>query len=81
MTKNNRKNNQLLVYQAKNGAIEIRADYSKETIWATQAQIADIFETERSVITKHLRNIVKDGELEEKSVCAIFAHTTVDGKT
>jgi hypothetical protein len=40
-----------------------------------------LFETERSVITKHIRNILKDGELEEKAVCANFAHTAVDGKT
>src|SRR3989339_335011 len=80
--KNKKKsNNQLVVYQAKNGAIEIRADYGRDTIWATQAQIAGIFEIERSVVTKHLLNIMKDGELEEDSVCAIFAHTAADGKT
>ena len=62
-------------------AIELRGDFSRETIWATQAQIADLFDTERSVITKHIRNIIKDKELDEKSVCAKFAHTAPDGKT
>lgn len=59
--------NQLAVYQAKSGAIALRADAAKETIWATQAQIADIFAVERSVVTKHIRNIIDDNELTEKS--------------
>lgn len=72
---------QLVIYQAKSGAIELRGDFERETLWATQAQVAEVFGVERSVITKHIRNILKDGELEEKSVCAKFAHTAEDGKT
>jgi hypothetical protein len=71
----------VVIYQAKNGAIEFRGDMSRETIWATQAQIADVFNVERSVVTKHIRNILKDKELEARSVCAKFAHTAADGKT
>jgi len=71
----------IVIYQAKSGAIELRGDFSKETILATQADIAKVFEAERSVITKHIKNIIKDGELDEKSVCAKFAHTADDGKT
>ena len=55
-------------------------DFSRDTIWATQAQIATVFNTERSVITKHIGNILKDKELEKKSVCAKFAHTAENGK-
>ncbi len=40
---------------------------SRETLWATQAQIAEVFGVERSVVTKHIRNILKDGEIDEKS--------------
>ncbi len=65
--------NQLAVYQAKSGAIELKADATKETIWATQAQIADIFIIERSVVTKHIRNLFKDKELVASSVCAKIA--------
>ena len=61
------KNNNIAVYQAKNGAIELRADSKMETVWATQAQIAEIFDIERSVITKHINNIIKIGEINEKS--------------
>lgn len=74
------KNNKIAVYQAKNGAIELRADFNKETVWATQAQIAEIFDIERSVITKHVNSIIKIGELDENSVCAKIAHTATDGK-
>ncbi len=73
--------NNLIIYQAKNGAIELRGDFERENIWATQAQIAEVFGSERSVITKHINNILKDNELDEKSVCAKFAHTGNDGKT
>lgn len=71
----------IVIYQGKSGAIELRGDFRKDTVWATQAQIADLFCNERSVVTKHIRNILKDKELDEKSVCANFAHTGSDGKT
>jgi len=52
-----------------------------ETIWLTQKAMGDLFNVDRSVITKHLGNIFKDNELDEDSVCANFAHTANDGKT
>ena len=58
---------QIVIYQAKSGAIELRGDFSCETIWATQAQIADIFSIDRSVATKHIGNILKIKEVDEKS--------------
>ncbi len=72
---------EVVIYQAKDGAIKLRGDYRKETVWATQAQMVDIFGAERSVVTKHIRNILNDNELEAASVCAKFAHTADDGKT
>ncbi|MDD2766360.1 MAG: virulence protein RhuM/Fic/DOC family protein [Candidatus Moranbacteria bacterium] len=71
---------QAVIYQAKSGAVELQGDFQHETIWATQAQIADIFGTQRPAITKHLRNIFVDGELKEKSVSSILEHTAADGK-
>ena len=59
--------NGIVIYQAENGAIELRGDLSHETVWATQAQIAKVFNVERSVITKHIAKIIKDGEIIEKS--------------
>jgi hypothetical protein len=53
----------------------------KETVWLTQKQMSVLFGTERSVITKHLRNLFGSGELDRDSVSAFFAHTAADGKT
>lgn len=57
----------VVIYQAKNGAIELRGDASRETIWATQAQIVRLFGVDQSVVSRHVKNISKDGEVEEKS--------------
>lgn len=70
-----------VIYQAKNGAISLKQDTSAGMLWASQEHIADIFELERSTVTKHIRNILKDKELNEKSVCAKLSHTAEDGKT
>ena len=57
MAKGKQNKNQLVIYQAPSGAIEFRGDVKKETIWATKAKIAELYSTERSVITMHIRNI------------------------
>lgn len=75
-----KKSQQLVIYQGKSGAIEFRGDFDKDTIWGTQKQIAELFGVDRSVITKHLKNIFKSKELREKSVSAKIAHTASDGK-
>ena len=62
-----RENKNLVIFQAKNGAIELRGDFSHETVWATQVQIAEIFNIDRSVATKHIGNILKTKEIDEKS--------------
>ncbi len=59
--------NNVIIYQAKSGAIELRGDFSHETIWATQRQIVNLFNVDQSVVSRHIRNIFKDGEIEEKS--------------
>ena len=67
------------IYQSENGAVEVRLD--DETVWLRQEQMALLFGRERSVVSKHLRNVFAEGELERHSVCANFAHTAADGKT
>lgn len=59
--------------------IEVRIDEDKETLWLTQDQIAQLFGRDRTVITKHLKNIFKEEELDEKVVSAFFALTTQHG--
>ena len=68
----------IVVYE--NGAdvrLEVRTD--GETVWLSQAQMCKLFGRDRSVITKHIRNVFKEGELKERLVCAKFAHTTPHG--
>ncbi|MCF7848183.1 MAG: virulence RhuM family protein [Kiritimatiellales bacterium] len=71
---------ELVLYKSKDGDIQLDVQLERETIWLTQAQLAELFSTERSVITKHLRNVFHSGELDKNSVCAKFAHTAADGK-
>ena len=59
-------------------SIEVRVQ--DKDVWLTQKAIAQLFDVERSVITKHLKNIFEGGELDENTVCAKFAHTAEDGK-
>ena len=73
--------NKIIIYKPQIGNIELRIKLDKETVWLNQEQIAQLFAVERSVITKHLRNIFDSGELKKSSVCAFFAHTAKDGKT
>lgn len=50
-------------------------------VWLTQKAIGQLFDVDRSVVTKHLKNIFEEGEVDENSVCAKFAQTADDGKT
>lgn len=69
------------IYEGLKGEVVFDVDAKEETIWATQAQITNLFGVDRSVITRHLNNIFREGELDEKRVCAKNAHTGPDGKT
>lgn len=70
----------MVIFQAKSGAIELRGDISRETIWATLDQVAAVFGRDKSVISRHLRNIFKESELKRDSVVAKNATTAADGK-
>lgn len=59
--------NQLIIYQTEDGKVKIETHFENETVWLNQSQISELFQKERSVITKHIGNIFKDEELDEKS--------------
>jgi hypothetical protein len=71
----------LVLYTSADGTVRLDVRLTEETLWLSQAQVSDLFHTERSVITKHLRNVFNSGELNKLSVCAKYAHTASDGKT
>lgn len=66
-TKNIKKEfkNNIVIYQAKNGAVEFKGDFSHNTVWGSLQQIADLFDVQKPAISKHLKNIYKEGELQE----------------
>lgn len=64
-----------VVFQTSTGKVNIDVYFKEETLWLTQKLISQLFEKDRSVITKHLKNIFESGELEENSACANFART------
>ncbi len=72
---------EVMIYQTPGGKIRVDVKMEDETVWLTQRQMAELFETDRTSITKHISNIIKEEELEEKLVCAKFAHTAEDRKT
>jgi phage regulator Rha-like protein len=58
---------EIVIYNGKNGEVKLNADFRNETVWATHKQIADIFGIERSGITKHINKIIYSGEIDKKS--------------
>ncbi len=76
MSKNKKlPDNQITVYQTPDGKINIEVLYANENIWLPQKRIAELFDVDRSVVTRHLKNIFSENELQEDSVCANFAYT------
>jgi len=71
---------EVAIYQPDN-SIHLEVLTDQETVWLTQAQMVMLFERDQSVISKHIRNIFKEGELDKNSVYANFAYTATDGKT
>lgn len=67
------------IYKGAEGEVIFNVDANAETLWATQEQMANLFQVDRTVIGRHLRNIFKSEELDEKVVCAKIAHTSRHG--
>lgn len=61
------KDNQIIIYQTEDGQTKIDVTVEKETVWLTQAQMAELFQRDISVISRHIKNIFEEGELDEKS--------------
>lgn len=66
------KKKNLIIYQAKSGAIELRGDFTTQTIWATQIQIAKAFSVDIRTVNEHIQNIYRTRELSEKTTLRNF---------
>ena len=73
-------NNQIVIYQSEDGQTQVDVRLENETVWLTQQQIAELFNTKRPAITKHLKNIYASEELDETSTCSILEHVGNTGK-
>ena len=77
--------NQLVLFKSKDGQVSLPVTLERETVWLSQRQMADLFGKDRTVIGRHIRNAIDEGEVDEEVVCANFAHTTrhgaIEGRT
>ena len=71
--------NQIEIYTTQDNETAVEVRFEKETVWLTQAQMADLFDRNRVAITQHIGNIFREGELVEKLVCKDFLQTSQHG--
>ena len=71
--------NQIEIFQANDGSTQIYVQFEHDTVWLTQVQIAELFETSPQNITMHLKSIFKEEELDESSVCKDFLQVRKEG--
>ena len=74
-------NTELIIYQTEDGTTKIDVHMENETVWLSLDQMAELFQRDKSTISKHIKNIFNEGELERGAVVANFATTATDGKT
>ncbi len=67
------------MYQTPDGHTEVQVTFDEDTVWLNQEQLGQLFGRDRTVVGRHIKNIFKEGELDETEVCADFAHTTEHG--
>ena len=70
---------ELIIYQGKNGEIEFKGDIKKETLWANLQEIANLFETDKSGISRHIKNIYQSRELDPNTTVAKIATVQAEG--
>jgi prophage maintenance system killer protein len=70
----------IIIYQSKTGKIEFRGDFQRDTIWGSLNQMADLFNVKKPAISKHLKNVYKEGELNRKSTVSILETVQREGK-
>ena len=69
-------NTELIIYTTDDGVTKVEATFDGDTVWLSQEQMGELFQRDKSTISRHIRNIFIEGELDEKVVVAIFATTT-----
>ena len=72
---------EIVIYQSEDGHTKVDVRFEDETVWLTQQQLVDLFQTSKSNVSEHIKHIFEEGELEEKQVVRKFRTTASDGKS
>ncbi len=72
---------EIILYQSEDGQTKVEVRMEGETVWLTLNQLAELFQRDKSVISRHIKNVLEEGELQIDSVVANYATTAADGKT
>lgn len=72
-------NNKIVIYQSEDRKTQLDVKLEGETVWLSQSQMSELFQTDRTVINRHIKNIYKSGELDEKATCAKNAQVRLEG--
>ena len=81
MDTNNTPSQEMIIYQTDDGAVKIDVRLANETVWLSLDMMAELFQRDKSTISRHIKNIFSEGELSPDSVVANYATTAADGKT
>ena len=72
---------EIIIYQTEDGITKLSVNLQDETVWLSLDQMAELFQRDKSTISRHIKNVFEEGELNADSVVAKFATTASDGKT
>ena len=77
---NEQNNSEMMIYTTEDGLTKIETTFDGDTVWLSIDQMAELFQRDKSTISRHIKNIFTEGELEREAVVANFATTAADGK-
>lgn len=72
--------NQIEIYQAEDGSTQINVQFEQDTVWVTQAQMAELFGKGRTTITEHIQKVFSENELVQEATCRKFRQVRTEGK-
>ena len=72
-------NNNIVIYQSEDGKVHLDVKYNEETLWLTQQQMSELYQTSRTNVVEHIKHIYEDGELQEGATCRNFRQVRLEG--
>ena len=72
-------NNDIIIYQSEDGKIRLDVRLENETVWLTQQQMSDLYQTSRTNVVEHIKHIYEEGELDKESTCRKFRQVRTEG--